>query len=152
MLLEVISGAAVVAVAALMLPVLKPHNSILSIGYFIFKTIEGVVMMVAGILLFALVINMETHTLIYGVHDYIFGIAFLILSYLLYQSKLVPRFISLWGLIASILYLLASLLDILGITPGFQSLSLLPIVLNEILLAIWLIIKGFNKEVSIKSE
>ena len=101
-------------------------------------------MIIAGILLFSLIINIETHGLIYGIHDYIFGIAYLMLSYLLYQSKLVPRFISIWGLIASILFLIASLLGIIGF-PELQSFSLLPIVLNEVLLAIWLIVKGFNE-------
>lgn len=146
MILELISGVAVVGMAVLIFPILKPHNKYLSLGYFVFKIIEGVVMIIAGILLGSLMISAETHGLIYGIHDYIFGIAYLLLSYLLYQSKLVPRFISIWGLIASTLFLVASLLDTLGIFPGLQSLSLLPIILNEVLLAIWFIAKGFNED------
>jgi len=147
MLLELISGAAVVGMAVLMFPILKPHNKNLSLGYVVFKIIEGVVMIVAGILLFSLIIKMETHDWIYGIHDYIFGIAFLMLSYLLYQSKLVPRFISVWGLIASILFLTANLLGMMGLIPAMASISLLPIILNELVLAIWLIVKGFNEDV-----
>ena len=146
MLLELISGAAVVGMAVLMFPILKPHNKNLSLGYVVFKIIEGVVMIVAGILLFTLIIKMETHDLIYGIHDYIFGIAFLMLSYLLYQSKLVPRFISVWGLIASILFLAANLLGMIVLIPAMSSISLLPVILNELFLAIWLIVKGFNED------
>jgi hypothetical protein len=151
-LLELISGAAVVGMAVLMFPILKPHNKNLTFGYAVVKTIEGVFIIVAGILLFSLIINQETYDWIYGIHTYIFGMAFLILSYLFYQSKLVPRFISVWGVIASILLLSSTLINMMAAGTVILTdstvipftVSTIPVILNELLLAVWLIMKGFN--------
>ncbi|GAH37708.1 unnamed protein product, partial [marine sediment metagenome] len=80
---------------------------------------------------------------IYVGHGYIFAVAALFFYYLLYQSKLIPRWLSVWGFIASILLILANLLEITGLIPGSMILYL-PIILNELFLAVWLIVKGFN--------
>jgi hypothetical protein len=145
MLLDVISGAASIGVAVLMFPILKPHNKNLTIGYAVVKIIEGVVIIVAAILLFSLIINPETYYWIHGIHVYIFGSAFLMLSYLLYQSKLVPRFISVWGIIGSTVIIVATLINMMaGSTVIPFIFSHLPVILNELFLAVWLIVKGFN--------
>ena len=65
---------------------------------------------------------------------------------LLYKSKLVPRFVSVWGLIAVASLILANVLGVPDLTHSFQPAMILyfPIVVSELLLAIWLIVKGFN--------
>ena len=70
----------------------------------------------------------------------------LILNYILYQSRLVPRFISVWGLIGAALMLAAGLLGMFGLSPFSTIVILLglPLALNEMVLAVWLIVKGFN--------
>ncbi|HDN59999.1 MAG TPA: DUF4386 family protein, partial [Candidatus Marinimicrobia bacterium] len=60
-----------------------------------------------------------------------------------YQSKLIPRWLSVWGFIAAILLILANLLEITGLISGSMILYL-PIILNEVVLAVWLIVRGFN--------
>jgi hypothetical protein len=68
-------------------------------------------------------------------------------TYLLCQSKLIPRFKSIWGFIGYLLVLASALLDISGIidTHGEGMRMYLPGGLFEsILLPIWLIVKGFN--------
>ena len=60
----------------------------------------------------------------------------LIFYYLLYQSKLIPRFISVWGLIA------VAMVPLQYFNLGL--ILVLPMISNEIFLAIWLIVKGFN--------
>jgi ABC-type iron transport system FetAB permease component len=64
---------------------------------------------------------------------------------LLFRSSLVPRFISVWGLIAVVLLVAA---NVVALDPSgdFQPAMLLflPMVLNEPLLAVWLIVKGFT--------
>jgi len=148
MLLELISGAAIVGIAVLMFPILKPHNKNLTLGYVVVKIIEGVVIIVAGILLFSLIIKQETYDWIHRIHTYIFGAAFLMLSYLLYQSKLVPRFISVWGIIASTVLIAATLINMMaGSTVIPFVFSHFPVILNELFLAVWLIVKGFNPSV-----
>jgi hypothetical protein len=70
--------------------------------------------------------------------------------YVFYQSKLVPRWLSGWGILAAALSLASALLAIAGLlTPlstVFISFNLL-ILVQEMVLAVWLIVKGFNPSV-----
>ena len=61
--------------------------------------------------------------------------------YLFYQSRLIPRWLSIWGLVGAILYLATPLLDMFG--HGFGIL-MLPLAVAEIVLAVWLIARGLN--------
>jgi hypothetical protein len=70
--------------------------------------------------------------------------------YLLYQSKLLPRWISVWGLIGAPLYLASGLLGMFGLLdPASPILILLflPAALLEMVMAVWMIVKGFNSSV-----
>jgi len=60
----------------------------------------------------------------------------------LYLLKLIPRFLSVWGLIGAPLVLINVMLDIFGLNPRLN-LGLL-MGLNEIVLGVWLIVKGFS--------
>ena len=146
MFLELISGAAIVGMAILMLPVLKPHNKNLTLGYVVIKIIDGVLIIVAAIILLSSsTFLLEVRDWIYVNSTYLFGIGFLLLSYLFFQSKLVPRFISVWGLIASVLLLASTLLNMMVHSLAIPFIfSHLPVILNELFLAVWLIVKGFN--------
>ena len=67
----------------------------------------------------------------------------------LYQSKLVPRWISVWGLIAAVLLLAGTVLEMLEVFSEFpvggrELIYAAPIAVNEMVLAVWLIVKGFN--------
>ena len=144
MFLEAISGLAVIAIAILMFPLFRPYNKKASFWYVVFRSIEGGLMIIAGILFLSQsTLLLEIRDGIYVGHAYIFAVAGLIFYYLLYQSELVPRWISVWGVIAAILLILVNLLEVMGIIPGSMILYL-PIILNEIVLAIWLMVKGFN--------
>jgi hypothetical protein len=70
-----------------------------------------------------------------------YGLGALILNYFLYQSELVPRWLSVWGLIGGVLIVAMGGLRLFG-RPMFY--LALPIVLNEMVLAIWLIVVGFD--------
>ncbi len=144
MFLEVISGLAVIGIATLMFPFLKPFGKKISLWYFVLKGVEGILMIIAGVLFFIHTSSLlELRDQIYLVHGYIFAIPALMFYYLLYKSKLIPRWLSVWGVIASILLVIVNLLELMGIIPRLEILYL-PIVLNEVVLAIWLILKGFN--------
>ena len=144
MVLEVISGLAVIAIAVLLFPLFKPYNKVASYLYIVLRGIEGGLLVVTGILFLSYNTSLlEIYAGIHAVHGYIFGIAALVFYYLLYQSKLIPRWISVWGLIAAILLIIANLLETTGIASGLMILYL-PIILNEVILAIWLIVKGFD--------
>jgi hypothetical protein len=82
----------------------------------------------------------------------VFCLGALIFNYLLYQTKLVPRWLSGWGLISIGPYVAAGLLSMFGIihslSPIYTILNL-PLALQEMVLAVWLIVKGFNSSATV---
>ena len=70
-----------------------------------------------------------------------YSLGVLMLNYFLYQSKLIPRWVSVWGLIGATLLLAMGLLRLFGYSVVFLAI---PIILNEMVLAVWLIVIGFN--------
>jgi len=62
----------------------------------------------------------------------------------LYQSKLIPRWLSGWGLIGGALWLATWPVRMFGLSPPMIEIFALPIAAQEMILAAWLIVKGFN--------
>ena len=76
----------------------------------------------------------------------VFAIGALFLYYMLYRSRLVPRVLSAWGFAGGILCIVAGLSIMFGVDSSSMVVIalFLPIAVNEMVLAIWLIAKGFN--------
>jgi Domain of unknown function (DUF4386) len=77
----------------------------------------------------------------------IFGLGALMLYSLLYRSRLIPRWLSVWGFIAIILHLATGFLLLFALVTPMSTILLvmnLPIFLQEMVMAVWLIVKGFN--------
>jgi len=75
-----------------------------------------------------------------------FTLGALMYYYIFYRSKLIPRWLSGWGFIAAALSLSQALSVLFG-EEAFSTISILlniPILVNEIVLAVWLIVKGFD--------
>ena len=83
----------------------------------------------------------------------VFSIGSLMFYYLLYKSKLVPRWLSGWGLIGAALFLASAFLPQLSYVPP-STLVLLHLTgaVNQMVLAVWLIVKGFNSSAIVQSE
>ena len=168
-LLEFISALAVILIPVLLFPILKKHNEVLALGYVSFRLFEAVLLSVAQILKLSLVnlsqnylnkggvdasyfknIGNSIQSVIYWVdHDgliylFVFGIGALILYSALYKSKLIPRWLSIWGLISAVAILIASVMATFGISLVLAMLLVIPIAFQEQAMAIWLIVKGFN--------
>ena len=168
-LFKLIMAVACAGIAIWLYPILKKHNEALALGYVGARIIEGVLYIVAVIgLLSLLTLSQEfvkagapdaSHfqalgTLLLAASDWafmlgitVFGLGALMLYYLLYQSKLIPRWLSVWGLIGAPLMLAGGLLGMFGSlteTSVLGTFIFLPIAVNEMVLAVWLIVKGFN--------
>jgi hypothetical protein len=75
-----------------------------------------------------------------------FVLGALVFYTLLYRSELVPRFISIWGFGALASLVAGNLAAPPLVGTEFQPVMILflPIILNELFLAVWLLAKGFN--------
>jgi hypothetical protein len=79
-----------------------------------------------------------------------FSIGALLYYIIFYRTKLVPRWISAWGLVAAILAMVSCALVTVGLiapTGTEQVVMSLPILPQELVFAAWLIAKGFNPSV-----
>jgi len=64
-----------------------------------------------------------------------------------YHTKLIPRWLSGWGLVGATLSMVSGLFvmfSLIGPLSTFQVVLNLPIAVQEMILAVWLIVKGFN--------
>ena len=71
----------------------------------------------------------------------VFSLGALMIYYVFYQSKLIPRWLAAWGLVGAVLYLAAPLLGMFGFE---WEILMFPLALQEMALAVWLIVRGFN--------
>ena len=169
-LLIFIMGVACAGIGLALYPILKKYNEGLAIGTVGFRVIEGVLDIVAAISLIALlalsqefvkagapdasyfqtagvVINAGTDWLNHGAMLLCWCIGALMYYSLFYQYRLVPRWLSVWGLVGITLVTIGGVLVMLHVIPGFgtvQMLLNLPIFPQEMVLAVWLIAKGVN--------
>lgn len=92
------------------------------------------------------IVLQSTVDLAYALGQTVFAIGAAMLYYLLYQSRIVPRWLSLWGLIASPLFVVASLSLLWTGDPNstLSTVLYVPMALQEMVLAVWLIAKGFD--------
>ena len=80
----------------------------------------------------------------------VFCLGALMLYYLFYISRLIPRWLSVWGLVGAVLYLAAPLISMVGPQHWAVSLTsplgflLAPLAIQEMVFAVWVIVKGFN--------
>ena len=143
-LLMMCSGLAVVGIGLLMYQVLKSVNQRVAIWYPILRITEFTISAACGIYLLIQLQVVPNHLLWVYIPT---GIGGLILSYLLFVSRLVPRPIAVLGFVGYGLFSLAVPLDLLGVlnmNEGLGMLVLAPGFLFEFLvLPIWLIVKGF---------
>lgn len=163
-LLEMINALAVIVIAVVLYPILKQFNERIALGYFGFRLIEAIACVLAAfipLLILTLVqghaesgVPAGSHLQNLGVSllairsltaslliPIFFSLGALLFYFLLFQTRLLPRFISIWGFIGVLGILILAFTEINGV---FVLAFVLPIILNEIFLGIWLIAKGFN--------
>ncbi len=161
-------GLALAMIPVIGYPVLRKRDEILALGYVVFRGALEAVFYIAIFVSWLLLLPLSqvyqagsqeasnlrvlANVLLEAKEIAVFGsIVFclggLMFYYLLFQSKLVPQWLSGWGFIALILGFAAGLLVMLGFfgpTSTISDVLQIPIFLQEMVLAVWLIVKGFN--------
>lgn len=162
-----------VGIAILLYPILKEYNQWLAFGFASFRIIAGV-FIISGVIILLLLLSISHEfvkagspamsyfqtlgILLQTGRDLVNHVATilsvcaggLMFYSLLYQTRLVPRWLSGWGLAGTILAIIASFLflfRLIGIITPLYIILNIPMALQEIVLAGWLIVKGFNQSV-----
>jgi hypothetical protein len=73
-----------------------------------------------------------------------FNLSALLLNYLLYRSQLVPRWLSVWGFLGAALWMIVWFPQIYDIELGVLEAAFLPIAVQEMVFAVYLIVRGFD--------
>jgi hypothetical protein len=154
-------------IAVAMYPVMKEWNAGLALGSVIFRAIEGVFYTVALVCLLSLLtlgrqftaagaadraslqaigdllLSLRQHAILAAVFAFSLGAG--MYYYLFFRSRLIPRWLSGWGILAIIAMLAACVLALFNdnSVSGYIPLAF-PIFLQEMVLAGWLIVKGFT--------
>jgi len=163
-ILEIIVALAGIGTAVVLFPVLKKQNETLALGLVAARVLESSTIFLGVAFLFSIVTLRQegagadalvsSHTLA-TLYDRIFllgqsfmpAVCDLLLGYLLYKSRLVPRALSLIGLVGGPLLIvgyLAVLFGLVGQRDLLAGLSALLVALFEFSLGVYLTIKGFK--------
>ena len=166
-LLEFILALSVIGIAALLLPVLKPYGEGMAVGYVAVRTVEAIfILMASTTALVVLALSQDwgraggvgvepAGSALLSARDWtsfvgtllVFGVSAVILNALLYRSRLVPVWLSLLGLVGGLLLLTSAVVEMFAYgvdaPTALQLLGAAPIGVQEMVLAVLLIWKGF---------
>jgi hypothetical protein len=139
-------GLAVAANGTAMRRILTVHTPIRSQAYFVLRVTECSTLVAVGAYFLMGDHRWDGYVLVvYAVS----GVAGLVLSSALLKSRIVPRNLSTLGLVGYPVFLVGSILamfNLIDVTHGAGMLALVPGGLFELILPIWLFIKGFTSQ------
>ena len=156
-------GLSLAMVPVMMFPLFKKQNEALALGAVVFRgPIEAAVyiLMVVSWLLLIVVskesanvadessfqalgaVLVQANETINPVLEIVFSLGALMFYTLFYQTQLIPRWLSGWGVVGAIVYLVAGVMALFGTAMDIL-LTLLGV--QEMVMALWLIFKGFNQ-------
>jgi hypothetical protein len=155
-LLVLLAGLSLALVPVVFWPVGKRYSETLAMGYVVFRGALEPALYIVTVLCWLLLIALSTapdaaplagfvrkvETVIW---DQLIAIPFalgaLMFSFVLYQYRLVPRWLSTWALVGAALYIVAPLGSMFGLA---LAVLMGPLAVQEMVMAVWLIAKGFN--------
>ncbi len=170
-LLDFICAPAMMLIPIVLFPLFKLYDERLALGYVVFRLSEGILFIFLAINSLSLIslsrdylsampsgashfqalgsaihAKIEWGTLLYII---VYVLGALLFYSLLYKSRLIPRWLSVWGLLAVVLLFAGALLYLLGIFGLVPLMKVMPyfappIGLQELVMSIWLIVKGFT--------
>jgi hypothetical protein len=167
-LLLVIGAVAAAGIAIALYPVLRKQDEALALGSVGFRLIEGAFYLGIVVCLLVLVtVSRESASagaeasalqapaaIVMAARDSLglvavlaFGLGALMYYSVFYRSRLVPRWLSAWGLVAIASVMVSGFLVMFGLVEPMSTPQIVlafPIAVQEMVLAVWLIVKGFN--------
>ena len=168
-LLWLVMTTAIVSIPILMYPLLKKYNESLALGYVGARIFEGffsafnIINLLSLLSLSREFVNATAPVTAYFqtsgalilssidwsslLLDFPFTLSALVLNYILYKAKIIPRWLSILGLIGGSVWLATIPFRLFGIFPPELEFLAFVIFVQEMIFAIWLIVKGFNEEI-----
>jgi hypothetical protein len=164
----ILMGLALALMAIFLYPVLRKHNGALAMGMLVFRAPVEAVMYTVGAIGWLILSTLSmlyvapgaNTAILQSVADvvvqvgdkignintifFITGASFLYVSF--YRSRLIPRWLSLWGLIAAVPYLAVDLLSFFHVESTALQFLYGPLAIQEMVMGLWLVIAGFNKD------
>lgn len=163
-LLVLIMGLALAMVPVMLFPIFRKYNEALAMGSVVFRGALEAMIYIAIVISWFLLLTVSQEYVRAGtpdasqfktlgtmvlkasdqigsILDIVFSLGALMIYYLFYRSKLIPRWLSVWGLVGAMLYLVSGLFAMFNVGLGILEA---PLALQEMVLAVWLIVKGFN--------
>jgi len=172
-LLILLMGFSLAMIPVMLYPIFKKHNEVLALGAVLFRGVLETVLYMASVISMLLLLNVseifgkagvtdasnlqtpgsmltaagDWTTMILGL---VFSIGALMIYALFYQTRLIPRWLSVWGVIGAVLYFFASFVSMFSLQHMAPSLDsgigflMIPLAIQEMAFAVWLIVKGFN--------
>jgi hypothetical protein len=159
-----LNSVAVVSIGVLFFPILEQYGKRTAVAYLTARILEGVFLAV-GVLSLLMILplaqqfgNAESpawatglaslatqwNTMAFQIAMMSLGLASLFMCSLLFQTRLIPRFLSVWGFVGYAIFMTGAIAEIFGIHIGI--LLSVPGGLFEVALGFWLIVKGFQPE------
>ena len=168
-LIEFAGVIGLVFIPILLYPFLRIYNQALAFGYISIRLIEVVLLSFAQITKLSIIGLSQNYLTANGdpsffnnmgdmiqavlywadsgglLYIIVFVLGATLLYYGLIKTKLIPRWISLFGLVSAVILLMASMMFYWEYIPAETAiLFMLPLALQEIIMALWMITKGFN--------
>lgn len=174
-LLVLTMGFPLAMIPALLYPLFRKYDRVLAMGAIIFRGVLEAFCYIALAIVWLLLVSLSRSYVDGGMQDaamyqvldtitvqagrwvehmlaLVFSIGALMIYALFYRSRLIPRWLSIWGFLGGLLYIAAPLINmfdpqlpILSISQGV-GVMMAPLALQEMVFAVWLIVKGFNAE------
>ena len=170
-LIEMSCVLAIPLIPVVLYPVLRRVSAVLAIGYVAFRLFEAAIFAgqeVDRLLVLALArayaeapiadtgsAELLIRALTSGeawsgtsgmIYNLVFVTGMLMFNWMLWSSRLVPRWISGWGLITAVIMGVLSVVATIYVVPTWLAASLIaPLAIQEMVLALWFIVKGFNQ-------
>ncbi len=159
---------AIAAIPIMMYPIIREYNERMALGFVVGRLVESIMFIIGTICLLTLVTLSKEYALS-GIAEsgYIQTSALMVLSirsfesifaqfafslgsimfyYVLYKTRLIPRWLSGWALVGVLMFFASAFFPLFGYDTRSNIYLLLnaPGAFGEMVLAVWLIVKGFN--------